>query len=247
MSITPSQIRSLLLEVRQKFPPVLRSDFLDKDVFHVQLAYVPHGKLIDLGGGYSPMSAVLARLGMDVTVVDTFASTKLYEQFSARELCDILQSFGVKLTQADLRTYDAAAVFPPASVDVVACFGTLFLFNPRVMLERSIGVLKPGGKLILEFNNGASLLRRTRLMLGRNNTDRFQDYFFHDWHTRFWVKRDVLRLAEHLKLSHHELLGRNWTLHESRKQLPTWVLSAADQTLRAVPDLCNDIYLIGTK
>ena len=58
-------------------------ELIDKDVLHVQLTYVPNGKLIDLGGGYSPISAVLARLGMDVTVVDTFASTKLYEQFSA--------------------------------------------------------------------------------------------------------------------------------------------------------------------
>ena len=242
-----SKIRSLMVEVRQKFPRVLRSDFLDKDVLHAQLAYVPNGKLIDLGGGYSPMSAVLARLGMDVTVVDTFASTKLYEQFSARELCEILTSFGVKLAIADLREYDAGSAFQPNSVDAIDCFGTIFFFNPRQLLDRCMPVLKPGGKVIFEFNNGVSMLRRARVLLGRNNTDRFQDYFFHDWRRRFWVKHDLLMLADYLNLSERHVLGRNWTVYESRKELPKWALSLADNALRAFPGLCNDIYLIGKK
>ena len=114
-----SQIRPLILNVRQKFPRPLWADvpeWIDRDVLLTQLMYVPNGKHIDLGGGYSPMSAVLAHLGMEVTVVDTFSSTKLYEQFSAHELCDILRSFGVKLVQADLREYDPATIFAAGSV-----------------------------------------------------------------------------------------------------------------------------------
>jgi SAM-dependent methyltransferase len=150
-----SHIRSLILDVRRAFPPVLRTDvpeFIEKDVLHVQLTYVPGGKAIDLGGGYSPISAVLARLGMDVTVVDTFASTKFYEHFSAQELCDVLRSFGVKLVQADLREYDPGTAFPPGSVDTVDCFGTLYFFNPRQLLDRCMRVLKPGGNLVVECN-----------------------------------------------------------------------------------------------
>ena len=242
-----ARIRALIAEVRQKFPRVLWSDFLEKDVLHVQLTYVPGGKVIDLGGGYSPMSAVLAKLGMDVTVVDTFASTKLYEQFSAQELCDVLQSFGVKLIQADLRDYDPMPEFGPDSVDAVVCFGTIFFFNPRQLLDRSIRVLKPRGKLILEYNNGASLLRRMRLLRGRNNTETFQAYFFHDWHRRFWVKADLLELSDYLQLSDRRVLGRNWSLYESRKRLPQTALTLADTALRTFPGLCNDLYLIGTK
>src|SRR5215204_3452429 len=126
------QIRSLIREVRKKFPQALWTDvpeWIDRDVLHIQLTYIPNGKLIDLGGGYSPISAVLARLGMEVTVVDTFASTKFYEQFSAQQLCDVLESFGVKLARADLREYDPATVFEPASVDTVCCFGAIYYFN----------------------------------------------------------------------------------------------------------------------
>ena len=244
------QIRSLILEVRKKMPPALWTDMpemIAKDVLHVQLTYVPNGKLIDLGGGYSPMSAVLARLGMDVTVVDTFASTKFYERFSAQELCDVLQSFGVKLIKGDLREYDPWAEFGPNSVDTIDCFETIYFFNPRQMLDRCMRVLKPGGKLVVLFRNAASLLRRIRVFLGHNNTNSFPDYFFEDVNFRFWVKSDVMMLADYLKLSERHLLGRNWSLYQSRQALPKSALRLADNTVRVFPGLCNDIYLVGTK
>src|SRR5262245_11091860 len=175
-----SQIRSLILEVRKQFPQALWTDvpaWIDREVLHVQLTYVPNGKLIDLGGGYSPVSAVLARLGMDVTVVDTFASTKFYKQFEAQVLCETLQRLGVKLVTGDLRVYDPSIAFEPASVDTIDCFGTIYFFNPRQLLDRCMRVLKPGGRLVVECNNAASPLRRLRILLGRNNTNTFQEYF----------------------------------------------------------------------
>jgi SAM-dependent methyltransferase len=245
-----SHIRSLILEVRSAFPRALRTDVqgvIEKDVLQVQLTYVPNGKVIDLGGGYSPMSAVLARLGMDVTVVDTFGSTPFYEQFSAQELCDALRSFGVKLAKSDLREYDPETVFDPASVDIVDCFGAIYLFNPRQLLDRCMRVLKPGGKLVLECNNAVSLLRRIRVLLGRNNTNTFEAYFFDDRYKHFWIKSDVQALAGYLKLSEWHLLGRNWSVYQSRNELPRSVLAMADNILRPFPSLCNDIYLIGKK
>lgn len=244
------QIRSLIVEVRKQFPQALWTDvpeWIDRDVLHVQLTYVPNGRSIDLGGGYSPISAVLARLGMDVTVVDTFASTKFYQHFSAQELCDILQSFGVKLVKGDLRDYDPATVFEPDSVDTIDCFGTIYFFNPRQLLDRCMRVLKPGGKLVVECNNAASSLRRIRVLLGRNNTNTFQEYFFDDVHQRFWLKSEVQALASYLKLSEYHLLGRNWSLYQSRERLPKSALTLADSALRSFPGLCNDIYLIGQK
>ena len=245
-----SRIRSMIVDVRRKLPPALRSDapqVINKDLLHVQLTYVPNGRLIDLGGGYSPTSAVLAQLGMDVTVVDTFASTKFYQQFSAQQLCDTLQSCGVKLVRADLREYDPTTVFEPASVDSISCFETIYYFNPRQLLDRCMRVLKPGGTLVVECTNAVSLLRRVRVLLGRTNINTFQDYFFDDVHQRFWVKGDVEALSHYLKLSEFRLLGRNWSLYQSRKELPEAALALADNGLRPFPTLCNDIYLIGKK
>jgi len=244
------KVRSLILDVRKQLPRPLWADtpqVIDKDLLHVQLTYVPNGRLIDLGGGYSPISAVLARLGMEVTAVDTFASTKFYEQFSSQQLCDVLQSFGVRLVKADLREYDPTSSFELASVDTVSCFGTVYYFNPRQLLDRCMRVLKPRGNLIVECNNAVSLLRRARVLLGRTNINRFQDYFFDDVHQRFWVKSEVEALGHYLKLSELRVLGRNWSLYQSRKGLPTAALTLADNALRSSPGLCNDIYLIGKK
>jgi SAM-dependent methyltransferase len=245
-----SRIRSMILDVRRKLPPALWTDapqVINKDLLHVQLTYVPNGRLIDLGGGYSPTSAVLAQLGMNVTVVDTFASTKYYQQFSAQQLCDALQYFGVTLTRADLREYDPTTGFEPASVATVSCFGTIYYFNPRELLDRCMRVLKPGGNLVVECTNAVSLLRRVRVLLGSNNTNTFSDYFFDNVHQRFWVKREVQALAHYLKLSKFHLLGRNWSLYQSRKELPETALRFADNVLRTAPGLCNDIYLVGKK
>jgi SAM-dependent methyltransferase len=243
-------IRSLIVDVRKQLPRALWTDapqVIDKDLLHVQLTYVPNGRVIDLGGGYSPVSAVLARLGMEVTAVDTFASTKFYEQFSSQQLCDVLRSFGVRLATADLRDYDPASAFEPASVDTVSCFGTVYYFNPRQLLDRCMRVLKPGGNLVVECNNAVSLLRRVRVLLGRSNINTFQEYFFDDVHQRFWVKSEVEALGRYLKLSEFHLLGRNWSLYQSRRELPQAALTAADNALRSVPGLCNDIYLIGKR
>ena len=108
-------------------------------------------------------------------------------------------------------------------------------------------VLKPGGNLVVEFNNGASMLNRIRVLLGRHNTETFEKYFFDDWHRRFWVKSDVQALAGYLELSEWHLLGRNWTLYQSRRGFPKSALTLADNALRPLPGLCNDIYLIGKK
>jgi hypothetical protein len=91
------------------------------------------------------------------------------------------------------------------------------------------------------------LLRRVRVLLGRNNTNTFSEYFFDDFHQRFWVKSEVQALARYLKLSEFHLLGRNWSLYQSRKELPEAALRLADNALRSSPGLCNDIYLIGKK
>ena len=122
-----------------------------------------------------------------------------------------------------MREYDPGAVFELASVDAVGCFGTIYFFDPRHLeSDRCLRVLKPGAKLILECNNAASLLRGIRVVLGRNNTNTFQEYFFDNVAKQFWVKSDVQALADYLKLSEYRLAGRNWSLYQSRKRLPEY-------------------------
>jgi SAM-dependent methyltransferase len=245
-----ADIRSIIREVRSQLPEALRTDvpeLIAREVWHIRLAYVPNGRLIDLGGGYSPISAVLARMGMHVTVVDTFASTKFYQQFSELELRRVLQQYGVTLVQQDLTQYEPAATVPLNSVDSVVSHGTLNFFHPRALLEKCVAVLKPGGRLALDFENAVSLLRRIRVGMGKTNLDAFHSYFMDKTHKRFWTADELPSLARHLKLSDVQVVGRNWTVYQSRKHLPRFALRLADHGLRNFPGLCNDIYLIARK
>lgn len=250
MDVDDSEIRTLIHEVRHKLPKALRADvseLIAREVWHIRLAHVPNGRVIDLGGGYSPISAVLAKLGMEVTVVDTFASTKFYEQFSEAELREVLQSHGVTVIKQDLRAYDPAATLPLNSVDSVISHGTLTFFNPRVLLERCVAVLKPGGTLAVDFENAVSLKRRIRVAMGKTNVDAFQSYFFDQTHKRYWTADELPSLAKHLQLAQAQVVGRNWTVYQSRKNMPRFALRFADHALQAIPSLCNEIYLIGRK
>jgi SAM-dependent methyltransferase len=245
-----SQIRTLIHEVRQTLPEALRHEvpeLIARDVLHVRLAYVPNGRVIDLGGGYSPTSAVLARLGMDVTVVDTYASTRFYQQFSEAELREALQKHGVTVIKQDLLSYDPAASVPLNSVDSVVSHGTLGFFHPRVLLERCMTVLKPGGTMAVDFENAVSLLRRMRVAVGKMNVDAFHPYFLERYHKRYWTASELPALADHLQLVEPQIIGRNWSVYESRKWLPRFALRLVDHAVRTVPALCNEIYLIGRK
>ena len=244
------EIRKLIHEVRQKFPKALRTDvpeFIARDLWHVRLAYVPHGRVIDLGGGYSPTSAVLARLGMDVTVVDTFASTQFYQHFSEAELRQALQNQGVTVIKQDLLEYDPAATFPLNSVDRIVSHGTLTFFNPRALLERCVAVLKPGGTLTVDFENVVSLVRRVKVALGKTNVDAFPAYFFDRIQKRYWTADELPALAKHLNLTEPQVVGRNWSVYQSRKNVPKFVLRFADHALQTIPGLCNEIHLIAKK
>jgi SAM-dependent methyltransferase len=248
--MTDSEIRNVIRDVRQKLPGALKADvreLIEREVWHVRLAFVPDGQVIDLGGGYSPVSAVLARLGMAVTVVDTFSSTKYYEQFSEAELREVLQKHDVTVVKQDLRDYDPRGHMPLNSVDRVISHGTLNFFNPRLLLERCVAVMKPGGMLVTDFENGVSLMRRSRVVRGRTNLDAFDAYFLDGSHKRFWTASELPALAMHLRLDDVQVIGRNWTVYQSRKSVPRAVLRMADRTLQAFPGLCNDLYLIGRK
>jgi hypothetical protein len=83
--------------------------------------------------------------------------------------------------------------------------------------------------------------------MGKTNTDSFDSYFFDNVHKRYWTQGDLLRLADFLKLREVEILGRNWSLYQSRQGVPRPLLRAADKTLQNKPSLCNDIYLLGKK
>ena len=240
----------LLEHVRGSFPSALRTndpELKEREIFHISLVYVPNGTFLDLGGGYSPIAAVLSQLGMKVTVVDTFANTAFYKSFNVEAMCDVLRRFGVNLVTADLRCYDIDSMFKAESVDSIASFDCLYFFHPRALLENAMIALKLGGKLTISFSNALSLLKRVKVVAGRLNAELFQDYFFNGVHQKYWVKAELEQLAKHLKLREQKIMGRNWSVYQKWNSYPKPILRAVDRGLRPIPSLCNILYLVGRK
>lgn len=113
---------------------------------------------LDVGCGTGSLSALMAGLGQPVTAVDS--STQMI--LRARE----------KTTQAGLPVQfgimDATRLaFAPRSFDAIVCRHLLWaLPQPRQVLEQWLGLLRPGGRLILvegHWSTGAGL-RATELV-----------------------------------------------------------------------------------
>jgi len=244
------EVKNLVEEVRSKFPPQLASPLPQisrRDLFHISLAYVPNGSYIDLGGGYSPVAPILSKLGMRATVVDTFASTAFYDTFDVEKMRKVLESYGVQLVTADLRSFNFDSMFSSGSVDSISSYDTLYFFHPRDLLEKAVVALRPGGKLTVSLNNGVSVLKRIKVLAGRSNVEPFEEYFFKSVQQRFWVKSDVERLAKYLGLREYRIMGRNWSAFQKWQWAPTAVLQLIDGGLRFFPGLCTSLYLVGKK
>lgn len=240
----------MIEEVRGKFPPVLHADvpaMIEKDQLHVELGFVKDGVIVDLAGGYSPVSAVLSKLGCKVSVVDTFASSKAYEQFSREELLNVLRSYNVNLVETDLLQFDPTAHFGPESVDCITCYEAIFFFNPKALLERAMGALKPNGKLVINFVNAVSLPRRLKVLVGKTNFNTLTDYYDANVHHRHYVVSELTELAARHGLVVQSVFGRNWSLHQQYKHLPLSLLRIADKVLRASPAFSQSLYLVARK
>jgi hypothetical protein len=79
-------------------------------------------------------------------------------------------------------------------------------------------VLKPGGRLAIDFENAVSLMRRLRVAMGTTNADAFDAYYTHRIHKRYWTAADLVCLGRHLRLADMQVVGRNWSVYQSRKR-----------------------------
>jgi SAM-dependent methyltransferase len=116
-----------------------------------------HGNLVDLGAGFGRLSDEYASFD-HVTLVD--ASPALIE--AARERVGSDPRFSV--LEADVT--DVA--IPSQSVDVVVAVRLLLHFaDPTPVFEEVARILRPGGRLIVEFPNRRHLLAAIRYLAGK--------------------------------------------------------------------------------
>jgi SAM-dependent methyltransferase len=225
--------------------PAERAD-LARHLFHLEQVHRPGGSLADLGGGIGTFSPACAALGMTTWLVDDFGDA-VNERFDL-DAIGVHRRTGVRVVATPVR--DFGRHFPDSSLDVVTCFESLehWHHSPRPVLEEARRVLRPGGLLFLATPNAANARNRLRLLLGRPNGSRFEDWYYPETfrgHVREPVVAELVRMVAELGFERRAVWGRNW-LGSSRgwKRLAT---AAVDRALRPFPTLCKEIYVLAAK
>jgi len=247
-------IESLLTEFKQNYPQAVQTEAFagqPRDIEHVKMLFADKGSLLDLGGGTSTTNLVLARLGMQVVVVDIFEQY-WDSHFGVGGMAPVRKLFdqeGVVLVDADILAFDYRKHFGDARFDVIAsfnCFEHLH-HSPKPMLDNCLGLLKPGGRIVFGCPNSVNIYKRIKVLFGKTNHPEFGKFYREGtpWygHVREYSCGDWRRLAAFLSLKEPRLRGYNWNLLMN-KRFPRALARPIDRMLRFFPSLCTDLCLI---
>ena len=218
--------------------------------YHVQTEYKKRGVIIDLGGGYSLKSAALSRLGMEVYIIDLFDAYWLNSPsglHDVKKYLEFLKINGVTLMEHNLFDISWVDSFKENSVDIISAHHVLEHFHdsPKKILEGSLRLLKPGGKLIIEVPNAANLRKRFNLLRGKTNYPDYNSFYsIEKWngHIREYVYDDLRTLANNLKCSEYKISGKNYYGSWLSNVNPLF-RNIGDKILTKFPSLCGSLYL----
>ncbi len=147
--------------------------------------YQKHARHVDFGGALSLYPLILAKLGMEITVVDLFTG-----QAPARMAA--FSAHGVSLVQADLYSVE----LPECALDGVSIFETIehLPHSPRPVLDKMVAALKPGGRFLLSVPNICRIENRFRMLAGGNPMGKYGVMF--DSGERFFGHHREMTFAE---------------------------------------------------
>jgi SAM-dependent methyltransferase len=213
------------------------------------------GRVVDIGGGVSVISGVLAKLGCEVYVLDNFeydigwiaaTGSEDFKGTTARRR-EILAAEGVRFIECDLCEVAMGQFFQPETVDAVVsfhCFEHLH-HSPQRLLQSVLETLRPGGKLLIETPNAVNLLKRFKVLAGYTNYHSYRDYWNAQrfgGHVREYSCGDFHDMAKLLGVSDYRVYGRNWfgSLSVITGRGPAFTV--VDHLLRFAPGLCGSLF-----
>ncbi len=202
-------------------------------------------RVLDIGGGYSPLSLVLADRGARVTVLDTFSHPYFTEHLDHRAM---LEAAGTEFVEHDAVS-GAALPFDDSAFDAVVSFDSLehWHHSPKALFAELRRVVASGGQLAIGAPNAVNAKKRLEVAVGRTNWSSFDDWFEpprFEGHVREPTVADFHRIAQSLELASWRVEGRNWLgyRHGPAERL---VAGLGDWVLRFRPTLCSTIVLVG--
>jgi 2-polyprenyl-3-methyl-5-hydroxy-6-metoxy-1,4-benzoquinol methylase len=242
-------ITETALQVARRYPEPLRAAQLadvPRIVFHVEQVYRPGAAIADLGGGVGLFSPTCAALGMRTWLVDDFRD-EVNRDFSI-DAIGVHRPAGVQIVACPVTEWGRS--FEAESLDVVTCFDSMehWHHSPRPALLHAMKALRPGGLLFLSGPNAVNLRKRLTVPFGRSNWSHFDDWFYPDefrGHVREPTLAELRRIVRELGFEERQVWGRNWAGPEAG-----WrgaVRSLVDRSIRTVPTLCSDLYVLAAK
>lgn len=176
-------------------------------------------KVLDFGAGPCDKTALFSLVGMEVTAVDTLQDAWHKLDGNKEKIISFAKSVGIDYYLADK---DEGFTFPDKKYDVLMLHNVIehLHSSPRVLLNKLLCYVRPGGIFVITVPNAANLRKRIHLLLGRTNYNRFEYFYWYPglWHghVREYVQKDLLLLSEYLRL---ELLELS-TYHLQLDRLP---------------------------
>jgi SAM-dependent methyltransferase len=239
------------------FPPSWGGDVCDptSDIMIQRIAFdvelvlrrlPPNPTVVDVGGGLGIFSAAMAAFGSRSILVDDHFGLRDLDLWSA--LTGIWERYGVELDYRDVLTDGFSDI---GNVDAITAFHLIeHLHNsPKHALHEAVSRLKAGGVLVIAVPNAANLRKRITVPLKGSAPTPF-DHWYQDpvyrGHVREPVVADLKAIAADLGLR-AEILGRNFLGLGSPLPARRRAARVSDRLLRRWPNLCSDLYLVGTK
>ena len=180
--------------------------------------------VLDFGAGPCDKTALFAKAGMRVTAFDTLNDSWVRKDNNRQKILDFASSLGIDYL---LPNSDDEMPWRKKTYDVIMSHDVLehFHSSPRIILNKLLENLRPGGLLVTTVPNAANLRKRLHLLVGKTNYNRY-DYFY--WypgawngHVREYVANDLVLLNKYLKLEQVELSSYHLQLDALPKFLRT--------------------------
>lgn len=176
---------------------------------------VPDASVLDFGAGPCDKTAMFSKVGMKVTAFDTLQDAWHKLDGNRQKILDFSKSVGINYC---LPSDDDPLPFLSEQYDVLMSHDVMehLHSSPRVLLNKLLECVKPGGILAITVPNAANLRKRLHLLFGKTNYNKFEYFYWYPgmWngHVREYVYKDLFLLNEYLGLELLELSTYNLQL-----------------------------------
>jgi len=181
-------------------------------------------------------------------VVDDFDDSVNHQ--AGDSILDLHKSLGVDVIKRNVvedGIDDIAGAF-----DIITTFDSMehWHHSPKRLFGDVARKLKPGGIFVLGVPNCVNMRKRITVPFGIGKWSSMQDWYEADkfrGHVREPDVGDLMYIARDMRLANATIVGRNWLGYLSNNPAIRIATKIMDYALRARPQLCSDIYLVGRK